>query len=185
MLHGHFLRWLTRPSLIHCRRGSTTHAQLFVENVNTETRRFPLSATRAQAQMLAAMDSCVRSLHPHTEAIGRESYRDMLEGPGAAKWTHAGDNFFRIFAELGLTHHHWEVLRKLWIQALLHSPYQEVGACVCVCLFERGAEDCRQFAVPPTVRRPVLVLTSSVWVRALLHSPRQDARARVCVVVCV
>ncbi|KAG5192610.1 nitric oxide synthase [Tribonema minus] len=87
--------------------------------------QFGPAADNFQEQMMAALDGCVRTLHRHTEEIGREAYRSVLEGAAAAKWTHAGDDFFRIFAELGLQAKHWETLRNLWVQALLHSPYQE------------------------------------------------------------
>jgi hypothetical protein len=35
-------------------------------------------------------------------------------------------DYFRVLAEFGLNHIHWEALRKLFIDMLLHSPYIEV-----------------------------------------------------------
>jgi hypothetical protein len=52
----------------------------------------------------------------------------MHLGPASERRHCAGkQDYFRVLAELGLHHIHWEALRKLFIDMLLHSPYIEVS----------------------------------------------------------
>jgi hypothetical protein len=39
---------------------------------------------------------------------------------------HTTEDYCRVFAELCFTTVHWEALRKLFVDMLLHSPYVEV-----------------------------------------------------------
>jgi hypothetical protein len=51
----------------------------------------------------------------------------MHQGRGAdRRHCHTAEDYCRVFAELCFTTVHWEALRKLFVDMLLHSPYVEV-----------------------------------------------------------
>jgi hemoglobin-like flavoprotein len=87
--------------------------------------------------LIAMLDSCVRTLCPHTQTVQREAYRpfgDVLKGASSGFWgmkrltvdKGTPEEYFRIFARCGILPSHWVTFCKAFLWSCkTHSPYAE------------------------------------------------------------
>eukprot|EP00611_Tribonema_gayanum_P004738 TRINITY_DN13941_c0_g1_i1.p1 TRINITY_DN13941_c0_g1~~TRINITY_DN13941_c0_g1_i1.p1 ORF type:complete len:697 (-),score=187.85 TRINITY_DN13941_c0_g1_i1:427-2517(-) len=84
--------------------------------------QFGPAADTFQDQIAAALGDCMSALLPQLNDIGCYTSSTLSEGSSARRWSALSDrDHFQVLAELGLQERHWEALRVLWIEALLHE----------------------------------------------------------------